>query len=43
MCLAGTYYPRVISKYSPNSAQDDILNLKPQTAVIGGYRANNNS
>lgn len=43
MCLAGTYYPRVISKYSPSSAQDDILNLKPQTAVISGDITNDNS
>lgn len=34
MWLAGTYSPRIISKYSPNSAQDATFNLKPQVAVI---------
>lgn len=43
MWLAGSYYPTVISKYSPTSAQDATFNLKPQTAVISGERANNNS
>lgn len=34
MKLAGTSYPRIVSKYSSNSAQDATFNLKPQVAVI---------
>lgn len=34
MWLAGTYYPWIASKYSPNFAQDATFNLKPQVAVI---------
>lgn len=38
MQLADTYYPRIISKYIPNSAQDATFNLKLQTTGINGEK-----